>query len=88
MTLAAFEVLATAAISSPMGNSPAMETATESTSPAGLFGAGAPRRDAGDDEDERPPATATASWMTPCAASSQDGGTGVVDRRRRMPSSR
>ena len=34
------------------------------------------------------PARAMPSWTTTCAASSQDGGTGVVDRRRRMPSSR
>ena len=33
-------------------------------------------------------ATAMHSWTTAWAASTQDGGTGVVDRRRRTPSSR
>lgn len=86
-TLALVAVLATAAITSPMENSPAMDSRTESAKPAALFGAGAPRA---------VPATTMMRIMVaamhvltrPCAASSQDGGTGVVDRRRRMPSSR
>ena len=28
------------------------------------------------------------AWTTSCAASTQEAGTGVVDRRRRMPCSR
>jgi hypothetical protein len=80
-------VLAAPAITSPMENSPAMDSRTESAKPAAFFGAGAPRA---------VPATTMMRIMaaamhrltTPCAASSQDGGTGVVDRRRRIPSSR
>ena len=43
MTFAAVAVRAIAAITSPMGKSPAMASRNESASPAGLFGAGAPK---------------------------------------------
>ena len=88
MTLALFAVLATAAITSPMGKSPAMHSRAESANPPGLFGAGAPKAAMLTPTMTTSPVSATHSWITPWAASSQDWGTGVVDRRRRTPSSR
>jgi len=88
MTLAAFAVRAIAAISSPIGKSPAADSATATMSPAGLLGAGDPNAAIATAIMMTIAVTATHSWTRPWAISIQDRGTGVVDRRRRSPSSR
>lgn len=75
-TFAALAVLAVAATVSPIGNSPAMDSMIDSTSPPGLFGASAPKTATPATNTTRRAITAWLSWTRPCAASSHDGGTG------------
>ena len=88
MAFTLLAVGASAAISSPRAKSPPMASRHESARPPRLFGTGAPKAATLAMFTMARPASAMHSWTTTCAASSQDGGTGVVDRRRRMPSSR
>ena len=88
MALTLFAVGARAAMSSPRANSPPIAIRQESASPPRLFGTGAPKATTLAVFTMAKPASAMHSCTTTWAASSQDGGTGVVDRRRRMPSSR
>ena len=88
MTLAPVVVRAVAAISRPSGNSPAADSRNESASPPGFFGTGAPNAVMLTTMTSRNAVSARHSWMATWAASSQDRGTGVVDRRRRIPCSR
>ena len=88
MAFTLLAVGATAATSRPRANSPPMASRHESARPPRLLGTGAPKATTLTAFTMARPARAMHSCTTTCAASSQDGGTGVVDRRRRMPSSR
>ena len=56
--------------------------------PAALFGTLAPKNTMLTISRSRIEITIRHAWTTSWAASTQDGGAGVVDRRRRMPCSR
>ena len=65
-----------------------MVSAIASTIPAGFFGALAPKNTTLTTMRRATLIAIRHAWTTICAASTQDGGTGVVDRRRRIPCSR
>ena len=65
-----------------------MQSAIASTIAAGFFGALIPKNTMLTVTSSASVTTIRQAWTTICAASTQYAGTGVVDRRRRMPSSR
>ena len=88
IAFAAVALRATAAIHRPMANSAATASRKARANPAGFLGAATPKAAAPPTTRMISAHTASTKLMTTCAASTQLGGSGVVERRRRMPNSR
>ena len=88
MARAAIPLRAAAAIDNPTANSAAMDSTIDSTSAPGFLGTSSPKAATPTTITMSSEVMAMQKLITSCAASSQDGGTGVVESRRRIPWSR
>jgi hypothetical protein len=88
MARAAVPLRAAAAMDKPMAKSAAIDRTIASTSAPGFFGASSPKAAMLTTMRMSSEVMARQKWTTSCAASTQAGGTGVVESRRRIPWSR
>ena len=88
MARAAIPLRAAAAIDNPMANSAAMDSTIDSSSAPGFLGTSSPKATMPTTITMSSEVMAMQKLITSCPASTQDGGTGVVESRRRIPWSR
>ena len=85
MARAAIPLRAAAAIDNPIANSAAMDSTIDSTSAPGFWGTSSPNAVMATTTTMTSEVMAMQKLTTSWAASTQDGGTGVVESRRRIP---
>ncbi len=88
MARAAIPLRAADAIDNPMANSAAIDSTIDSTSAPGFLGTSSPKATMLTTITMSSEVMAMQKLITSCPASTQDGGTGVVESRRRIPWSR